>query len=86
MPSKTYLNPDTMSQPRGFSHVVKVGNTAYIAGQVSAARDGSVVGNAHLSGDVSSVADFDHVAIAARLRHGVGIQVCFAGHTGSFLA
>ena len=44
MPSKTYLNPDTMSQPRGFTNVVKVGNTAYIAGQVSATRDGSVVG------------------------------------------
>ena len=44
MTSKTYLNPDTMSQPRGYSHVVKVGNTAYIAGQVSVARDGSVVG------------------------------------------
>ena len=26
------------------THVVKVGNTAYIAGQVSAARDGTVVG------------------------------------------
>ena len=44
MPSKTHLNPDTMSQPRGYSQVVKVGNTAYIAGQVSLARDGSVVG------------------------------------------
>lgn len=44
MPSKSYSNPETISQPRGFSHVVKVGETAYIAGQVSAARDGSVVG------------------------------------------
>jgi enamine deaminase RidA (YjgF/YER057c/UK114 family) len=44
MPSKLYLNPDTMSQPRGFTNVVKVGNTAYIAGQVSATRDGSMVG------------------------------------------
>jgi len=44
MPDKTYLNPDTMSQPRGFTNVVKVGNTAYIAGQVSMSRDGSVVG------------------------------------------
>ena len=43
MPSKTYLNPDTMSQPRGYTQVVKIGNTAYIAGQVSAAPDGSVV-------------------------------------------
>ena len=33
-----------MSQTRGYTHVVKVGNTAYIAGQVSVARDGSVVG------------------------------------------
>jgi enamine deaminase RidA (YjgF/YER057c/UK114 family) len=44
MPSKTYVNPDTMAQPTGYTHVVKVGNTAYIAGQVSIARDGSVVG------------------------------------------
>lgn len=44
MPSKTFLNPATMSQPRGFSHVVKVDSTVYIAGQVSADRDGNVVG------------------------------------------
>jgi enamine deaminase RidA (YjgF/YER057c/UK114 family) len=43
MPSQ-HLNPDNMSQPRGYSQVVRVGNTVYIAGQVSAARDGSVVG------------------------------------------
>jgi enamine deaminase RidA (YjgF/YER057c/UK114 family) len=44
MPSKTYVNPDSMAQPRGYTHVVKVGNTAYIAGQVSIGRDGNVVG------------------------------------------
>jgi len=33
-----------MSHPRGYSQVVKVGNTVYIAGQVSVGRDGSVVG------------------------------------------
>jgi enamine deaminase RidA (YjgF/YER057c/UK114 family) len=44
MPDKQYLNPETMSQPRGYTHVVKVGNTVYIAGQISAAPDGSVVG------------------------------------------
>jgi enamine deaminase RidA (YjgF/YER057c/UK114 family) len=33
-----------MSQPRGYTHAVKVGQTVYIAGQVSAAADGSVVG------------------------------------------
>jgi 2-iminobutanoate/2-iminopropanoate deaminase len=44
MLSKQYLNPETMSRPTGYSHVVKVGNTVYIAGQVSAGPDGSVVG------------------------------------------
>ncbi len=43
MPSQR-LNPDSMSHPRGYSQVVKVGNTVYIAGQVSVGRDGSVVG------------------------------------------
>ena len=44
MPSQQYLNPDTMSRPRGYTQVVKVGNTVYIAGQVSVAQDGNVVG------------------------------------------
>src|SRR5262249_2134632 len=44
MPSKTHVNPDTMSQQRGYTQVAKVGNPASIAGQVSVARDGSVVG------------------------------------------
>ncbi|MBI3329854.1 MAG: RidA family protein [Nitrospinae bacterium] len=44
MPSQQHLNPDTMSQPRGYTQVVKVHNTVYIAGQVGVARDGSVVG------------------------------------------
>ena len=44
MPNPQYLNPNTMSRPRGYSQVVKVGNTVYIAGQVSAGPDGNVVG------------------------------------------
>jgi enamine deaminase RidA (YjgF/YER057c/UK114 family) len=44
MPSQQYLNPESMSRPRGYSQVVKVGNTVYIAGQVSAGPDGNVVG------------------------------------------
>lgn len=44
MPSQQYINPETMAQPRGYTHAVKVGNTVYIAGQVSVAQDGSVVG------------------------------------------
>jgi enamine deaminase RidA (YjgF/YER057c/UK114 family) len=44
MPTQEYKNPDTMSQPAGYTHVVKVDKTAYIAGQVSVDADGTVVG------------------------------------------
>jgi enamine deaminase RidA (YjgF/YER057c/UK114 family) len=44
MPSQQYLNPEGMSRPRGYTQAVKVGNTVYIAGQVSAGPDGNVVG------------------------------------------
>jgi enamine deaminase RidA (YjgF/YER057c/UK114 family) len=33
-----------MSSPAGYTHVVKVGQTVYIAGQVSVGTDGTVVG------------------------------------------
>ena len=44
MPNAQYVNPETLSRSRGYSQVVKVGNTVYIAGQVSAGADGNVVG------------------------------------------
>jgi enamine deaminase RidA (YjgF/YER057c/UK114 family) len=44
MPTPEYHNPSTMSQPRGYTHAVKAGNTVYIAGQVSADQAGNVVG------------------------------------------
>src|SRR5919106_2718549 len=44
MPNAQYVNPETLSHSRVYSQVVKVGNTVYIAGQVSAGADGNVVG------------------------------------------
>ena len=41
---KQHLNPASMHTPTGYSHVVKAGDTIYIAGQVPVAPDGSVVG------------------------------------------
>ena len=41
---KQHLNPSGMSTPTGYSHVVKAGDTIYIAGQVARAPDGSLVG------------------------------------------
>lgn len=55
MPTKQYIAPDTMSQSRGYSQVVKVDNTVYIAGQVSVARDGSVVGRGDPEAQVQQV-------------------------------
>ena len=55
MPSQQYLNPDTMSRPRGYTQVVKVGNTVYIAGQVGVAQDGSVVGKGDPEAQVRQV-------------------------------
>ena len=41
---KQHLNPSGMNTPTGYSHVVKAGDTIYIAGQVARAPDGSLVG------------------------------------------
>ena len=41
---KQHLNPAGMHTPTGYSHVVKAGDTIYIAGQVAVAPDGSIVG------------------------------------------
>ena len=37
-------NPSGIGPPRGYHHVVKDGNTIYIAGQVSRDKDGNTVG------------------------------------------
>lgn len=38
------INPPGLSTPTTYSHIVKVGNTLYIAGQVGADASGKVVG------------------------------------------
>ncbi len=55
MPKPEYSNPDTMSQPSGYTQVVKVDRTVYIAGQVSVAADGSIVGQGNPEAQVRQV-------------------------------
>ena len=43
MPDQQYFSPDSLPPSRGYSQVVKVGSTVYIAGQVGITIDGSVV-------------------------------------------
>ena len=38
------INPENISPPPGYTHVVKAGNTIYIAGQVGRNPDGSLAG------------------------------------------
>ena len=39
------INPSNLAQPRGYTHVVKAGNTVYIAGQVGRRSDGNLAGS-----------------------------------------
>ena len=39
-----HINPTDISLPRGFTHVVKAGNTIYVAGQVGRRNDGTLAG------------------------------------------
>lgn len=55
MPNQEYLSPDNLSKSRGYSQVVKVDNTVYIAGQVSVAADGSIVGKGDPEAQVRQV-------------------------------
>ena len=41
---KVHINPEGVARPAGYTHVVKVDKTVYIAGQVSVDADGTVVG------------------------------------------
>ncbi|MBI4201400.1 MAG: RidA family protein [Chloroflexi bacterium] len=49
---KQFINPSTLSTPTGYSHVVKTGTLAFIAGQVAVEKGGNVVG----TGDIEAQA------------------------------
>ena len=55
MPDIQRLNPDTMSKPSGYMHVVKTGNTVYIAGQIAIGPDGSLVGKGDAEAQVRQI-------------------------------
>jgi enamine deaminase RidA (YjgF/YER057c/UK114 family) len=72
MPSQQHLNPNTMPQPRGYTQVVKAGNTVYIAGQVSAALDGSVVGKGDPEAQARQI--WRNIEAAVKAAGGSGLQ------------
>ena len=68
------MNPDGLSKPATYSHVVKVGNLLFISGQVAFDSAGNLVGENDMKAQVRQVlenlktalasqkADFSHVA------------------------
>jgi enamine deaminase RidA (YjgF/YER057c/UK114 family) len=72
MPSAQHLNPNTMPASRGYTQVVKTGNTVYIAGQVSVALDGTVVGKGDAEAQVRQV--WRNIETAIKAAGGAGLQ------------
>lgn len=72
MPSPQHLNPKTMPTSRGYTQVVKTGNTVYVAGQVSVAPDGTVVGKGDAEAQVRQV--WRNIEAAVKAAGGAGLQ------------
>ena len=49
------INPEGMTQPTSYHHVVKVGNLLFIAGQVALDGEGKVVGEGDMRAQVGQV-------------------------------
>ena len=62
-----YLNPQTLSMPTGYTHVVEInsGRTIYIAGQVALDRAGNVVGKGDFAAQANQVFENLKLALAA---------------------
>jgi reactive intermediate/imine deaminase len=48
-------NPDGMTQPTGYNHLVKAGNLMFLAGQVALDAEGNVVGEGNMVAQVRQV-------------------------------
>ena len=49
------INPEGMTQPTAYSHLVKVDNLLFIAGQVAVDGDGNIVGEGDMAAQVRQV-------------------------------
>jgi len=83
-----HINPSTLAIPKGYSHVVKVDSTVYIAGQVARDRDGNTVGIGDAKAQTEKVFKNLEAALAAaggNLSHIVKTNV-FMTHREDFPA
>ena len=65
MPNQ-HLNPSGMNTPTGYSHVVKAGDTIYIAGQVARAPDSSLVGKDDPTAQAEVLAELGGIKLPPR--------------------
>ena len=66
-PSMKRINPTTLAQPTGYSHVVEVagGRTIYVSGQIARDRSGVLVGAGDLKAQTVQVFENLKLALAA---------------------
>jgi enamine deaminase RidA (YjgF/YER057c/UK114 family) len=66
-PSARFLNPDGLSKPRGYTHVVEVtsGHPVYISGQIAVDKDGNIVGKGDFRAQAVQVFENLKIALAA---------------------
>ena len=61
-----FINPDSIHQPTGYTHVAKAGNQVFIAGQVAIDRSGEVVGVGDIEAQTrQALANLDEAVKAA---------------------
>jgi reactive intermediate/imine deaminase len=62
---KERIQPPGLPKPPSYSHVVKAGNTVYLAGQISQDANGKVVGKGDISAQATQVFENLGKALAA---------------------
>ncbi len=60
------MNPEGMTQPTAYTHLVKVDNLLFIAGQVAVDGDGNIVGEGDMSTQVRQVLENLQTVLASQ--------------------
>lgn len=60
------INPEGMTQPTGYSHVVRHGNLLFMAGQVATDADGNVIGEGDMKAQVRQVLENMQTVLASQ--------------------
>ncbi|MDH3440283.1 MAG: RidA family protein [Gammaproteobacteria bacterium] len=60
------INPDGMTQPTAYTHVVRYGDILYLAGQVSTDAEGNVIGEGDMRAQVRQVLENMKTVLASQ--------------------